>query len=390
MVTILTAVYNAEATLARCLDSLLSQTCADLQVVAVDDASTDRSLSILEDYARRDDRLTVLRQTVNKGQACARNRALEVARGEWICMVDADDWLAPDALEKAMAVVQTHPDDTDAVLFRLVRVWPDGREEPYPLTLPPDLAVLPLNEVALTGLQAMELSLDWHIHGLYLVRRDIHLAYPYDDSCRLYSDDNTTRLHYLYSRRVRFSQATYYYLQNPLSTTLRVSAQYFLCLPAEEHMRHLLLTHLPSSSPSASSNPPSSPDTSSSSVSSSLVPPDTPSSSSSSARPIVNSQSSNRQSPIASYERHRWLRVIDCCYYLALHRRAFTRAERREARRLILHARASIDFAALRATDAALVRKFGYRPHLRHTFLFLLEQHLYLLLRALRWPLRRR
>ena len=96
LVSILMAVYNAEEWLDEALDSLLvRQTLREVEVLAVDDASTDGSLAILERRAAEDGRLRVLRQTENQGQAVARNVALKEACGEFIMMVDADDWLSP-------------------------------------------------------------------------------------------------------------------------------------------------------------------------------------------------------------------------------------------------------------------------------------------------------
>lgn len=334
-VTVLTAVYNASPWLRRCLDSLLGQTLRDIQIIAIDDASTDDSWQILCDYARRDDRLQPLHLLANGGQAAARNLGLSMAVGEYICMVDADDWLSADALERAYAVATAH-ERTDAVLFRLMLSYPDGSEHPYPM--PADID----EGSVLTGIDAMCRSLDWHIHGLYIVRRNLHMRYPYDNSCRLYSDDNTTRLHYLHSREVRFSSGEYHYFQNPASTTLGVSARYFLCLPAEEHMRQLLIGE----------------------------------------RQQALSQSKDAtilSEAIVAYERHRWLRVADCCYYLYCHRRAFAPTERKEARDAIRHARTSVDFSAV---PRSLRRKFGYR-RCGSFALFFLQEQLYFTLRKL-------
>ena len=72
-VTVLVAVYNAERFLPQCLDSLLAQTMSDFQVICIDDASTDRSLQVLNTYALRDLRIEVVRLLENRGQAHARN-----------------------------------------------------------------------------------------------------------------------------------------------------------------------------------------------------------------------------------------------------------------------------------------------------------------------------
>ena len=213
-VTVLVAVYNAAAFLPRCLDSLTGQSLSDIQIVCIDDASTDGSLQVLSDYARRDPRIEVVRLAENGGQAHARNVGLQRAQGRYVCMVDADDWLSADALEQLCAAFDA---ETDCVLFDLVKVYPDGREEPYPM---PEFATL-------TGQEAFRLSLTWQIHGLYGVRLPIHQQYPNDETCRAYSDDNTTRLHYLASRRVSRCTGRYYYRQHAASVTHAATVRRF-------------------------------------------------------------------------------------------------------------------------------------------------------------------
>ncbi len=272
-VSVLVAVYNTRSYLQRCLDSLLGQTHRNVQVICVDDASTDGSWELLCAYAAEDARVEVMRQATNRGQAVARNRALQVATGDYVAMVDSDDWLAPDALERAVAVFEEAP-QTDAVLFRLIQHYEEnGREETYPL---------PTGETVLTGFEAFRLSLDWQIHGLYLVRTSLHKRYPFDASCLLYSDDNTTRLHYLHSREVRFCDGRYYYRKHPASMTTAVSMRRFDYMEANLSMRRLLLRE--------------------------QVPPDV----------------------VRFYEGHRWLNFVGTYWFYYRHKKAFSYAQRKE------------------------------------------------------------
>lgn len=206
-VSVLVAVYNAEPFLPRCLDSLRAQTLEDIQIICVDDASTDGSLAILNDYARHDARIEVVPMKENVGLAKARNVALGRAKGTFVCMLDADDWYSKNAFEQAVNVFMQYQ-NTDTVLFQFMYVYPD-HEQLFPLK--------PFT--VLDGHTACRLSLDWQIHGIYMVRRDIHMQYPYDDTCRLFSDENTTRLHYLVSREVRCCPGIYYYRQHDSSMT---------------------------------------------------------------------------------------------------------------------------------------------------------------------------
>lgn len=224
-VSVLVAVYNAAAYLRQCLDSLLGQELADIQIVCVDDCSTDGSWAILEEYARTDSRVTTVRLMRNQGQAHARNEGLKVAVGEYICMLDADDRLSADALSETVKVFEKHP-SADCVLFDVVMAWPD-RSERYEM---PDF-------VKISGEEAFKLSLTWKVHGLYMIKRGIHVKYPYDETCRLYSDDNTTRIHYLVAREVRRSSGRYYYRQHGMSATHKISVRRFDYLRANESMK---------------------------------------------------------------------------------------------------------------------------------------------------------
>lgn len=91
-ISVIIPVYNAEATLKKCVDSVLMQPFADFEVILVDDGSKDGSLQICEEYARRDSRVTVIHKE-NGGVSSARNRGLEIAKGTWVTFVDSDDYL---------------------------------------------------------------------------------------------------------------------------------------------------------------------------------------------------------------------------------------------------------------------------------------------------------
>lgn len=225
-ISILVAVYNTAPYLPQCLDSLCGQTLRDIQIICIDDCSTDQSPQILADYAQRDARITLLRTPHNSGQAAARNLGLQIATGEFTTFVDSDDWLAPDALEQALEALAQNPAN-DCAVMRLIKYYPnDGHEVEHPLHTG--------GKEALTGEEAFMLSLDnWAIHGVYVVRTTLHKRYPYDVSSILYTDDHVTHLHYLNARRVVMCQGRYYYRQNPASTTRACSMRRFACLEAD-------------------------------------------------------------------------------------------------------------------------------------------------------------
>ena len=92
MISIIVPVYNAAPYLPQCLDSLVNQTYRDIEIICVNDGSTDNSLDILKAYAERDSRILVIHQE-NQGLSDARNKGLKNARGEWVMFVDSDDWI---------------------------------------------------------------------------------------------------------------------------------------------------------------------------------------------------------------------------------------------------------------------------------------------------------
>ena len=98
-VSVIIPVHNVERYLRECLDSAVNQTLRDIEIICVDDGSTDRSGEILTQYARRDDRLRVITQEC-AGVSVARNRGMEEARGEYIFFLDSDDCILPHAMEQ--------------------------------------------------------------------------------------------------------------------------------------------------------------------------------------------------------------------------------------------------------------------------------------------------
>ena len=109
VVSIIVPVYNVEAYLAQCIDSLINQTYPHLEVLLIDDGSTDSSGQICDDYAKKDSRVKVIHK-VNAGVSVARNTGLSVASGYYLMCVDSDDWIEEDTLEKCMAIIEQHPE----------------------------------------------------------------------------------------------------------------------------------------------------------------------------------------------------------------------------------------------------------------------------------------
>ena len=97
-VSIIVPAYNAEKILPKCLDSILSQTYKDFEVILINDGSKDRTGEVADGYAAKDDRIKVIHKT-NGGVSSARNEGLKIAAGEWVAFIDSDDWVDPRFLE---------------------------------------------------------------------------------------------------------------------------------------------------------------------------------------------------------------------------------------------------------------------------------------------------
>ena len=110
-ISVIVPAYNSKATIAACTESILAQTYADVQLVVVDDGSTDGTAAIIDGIGRGDSRVCVVHQP-NKGRTEARHVGVQQASGEWICFVDSDDTLPKDGLEILAGGIS---DDTDIV-----------------------------------------------------------------------------------------------------------------------------------------------------------------------------------------------------------------------------------------------------------------------------------
>ena len=320
-ISVLVAVYNTEKYLHQCLDSLINQTFDDIEIICINDASTDCSLNILQTYAKKDNRVKVLETPLNSGSAKARNAGLRLATGDFIAFVDSDDWVSNDAFEQIYNTFISFP-KTDSVLFHVKNVFSNGREESYFMD---DFDYL-------DGYTSFISSLTWKIHGVYVVRKTIHLQFPYDESAISYSDDNTTRLHYLNSREVRICDAIYYYRQHKTSVTHRISLRRFDYLLANKSMKEQL------------------------------------------EKLKVSKQI------LDLYEEVRWRNLIGLYMFYFLHREELPFEEREQGLRLLKQTWESIESYRL---PKHLRYKFGYIPLKKSWTFFRLQEELYFFLRAL-------
>lgn len=124
-ISIIVPVYNVEKYLARCLDSIINQTLKEIEIILVNDGSKDNSQKIIEEYAKKDERIIIINKE-NGGLSDARNKGLEIASGEYIAFIDSDDFVDSQMLNEMYALGKKH--QAEIVFCGLVKVNEKGKE----------------------------------------------------------------------------------------------------------------------------------------------------------------------------------------------------------------------------------------------------------------------
>ena len=119
MISVIIPVYNTENYLYNCLNSVLNQTYDDFEVICINDCSTDSSPEILEYYSRKDERIKVIHNEINKGSGYSRNRGLDESKGEFIFFLDGDDFISSNTLEELYYNIKNN--SSDIVIYKLAR-----------------------------------------------------------------------------------------------------------------------------------------------------------------------------------------------------------------------------------------------------------------------------
>lgn len=169
--SVIIPIYNVEKYLNECLDSISKQTLKDIEIICIDDGSTDNSPNILKEYLKKDKRIRIITQK-NKGQSAARNLGIKESHGEYIAFVDSDDFIEPDMLEKlyakakdnnldmAMCKIATYDNQTkeikDNVWYYMLGVFRDFEKEIFShkdtKEFTCNIAVTPYNKIYKTSL----------------------------------------------------------------------------------------------------------------------------------------------------------------------------------------------------------------------------------------------
>lgn len=190
LISVIVPTYNYAHLLPRALDSVLTQMAVDVELIVVDDGSTDDTGDLLTAYQTLNPQLRLFHQA-NAGAAAARNNGIRRARGRYALLLDADDELMPEALAELRAVVAQHP-GAGMVLGAQISVYPDGSERVRMPTAVPAASAL---QLAKRYLLEKRVSIS---HSCSLFRRDLLLQRPYPENLR--SGEDVAVFAYLLTR----------------------------------------------------------------------------------------------------------------------------------------------------------------------------------------------
>lgn len=123
-ISVLIPFYNVEEFIEECLESVINQTFKDIEIICIDDKSTDNSLKIVNEYALKDPRIKIYKNNKNQGISKNRNFAISVAEGKYIYFLDADDFIELDALEKLYKLAEEK--SLDMIIFKLLEFFEGG------------------------------------------------------------------------------------------------------------------------------------------------------------------------------------------------------------------------------------------------------------------------
>lgn len=170
LVSIIMPAYNAGRTISESIDSVLSQSYQDWELLVVDDCSKDNTLDVIQKYADGDNRITIIKNEKNLGVAASRNKAIAMARGEWVAFLDADDLWCGDKLEKQILFANQH---SDAVLIYTAAHYMNADGIMYKYVMPVELKF---------GFKQL-LHRNILICSSVLLRKDIAQQVPMKDGC---------------------------------------------------------------------------------------------------------------------------------------------------------------------------------------------------------------
>lgn len=220
MISIIVPCYNASKYIGRCLNSLINQTYTNIEIICIDDKSTDSSLETCKVFAKKDSRIRLIKMEQNRGLSATRNLGVCETRGKYAAFVDADDWVAPDYLDTLYRLLTAYQADMAQVSYVRTAIEIEGNR------------IQPEREkvVCMTGKEAVrrmfstamvQPDIEYTIVCNKLYRRELleHIAFP---EGKIFEDQYFTPMCFHRCRKVVVtSKKLYFYRRNVQGITLR-------------------------------------------------------------------------------------------------------------------------------------------------------------------------
>lgn len=214
LVTVIVPIYNLEKYLDLCLGSIVTQSYPNLEIILVDDGSTDGSLALCKTYSKLDTRINVISQK-NSGVSVARNMGLKHAQGEYICFIDGDDYIIPDYIQLLVEAILEHK--ADMAVCQITKLKHEEFRAPPPHLIIPSVSIIDV-EQALHQMTYQK-TFSWEVVAKLYSKKIIH-DLQFDKNERI-GEDFTFSYHYLHRcQRIVVCQFTgYFYLLREGSAT---------------------------------------------------------------------------------------------------------------------------------------------------------------------------
>lgn len=214
-ISVIIPVYNTERYLDKCLTSVINQSFKDIEIILINDGSTDNSYKILEDYEKKDSRIILVNQK-NKGQGFARNLGIKLAKSPYLAFIDSDDFIKPTMLEDLYTIAKR--DNADIVKSRYQRVTEDGKETKMVSTL---IDSHSKEEFLHDILSLKYISIVWDSLFKKELFQDNVIKFPniyFEDVAILYQL-------YFFAKKISYTNHVYYYWRERIGSTTQTFSE---------------------------------------------------------------------------------------------------------------------------------------------------------------------
>ena len=227
-VTVIIPVYNTEKYLEKCIESVINQTFKDLEIILINDCSTDGSLKIIRKYEKIDKRIKVIDLLENLGHKKARNLGINIASGDYITNIDSDDFLSLDCFDKQIELMEEKK--LDICIYNMYFYYDEykriraNKEK--------------VNKI-FSGREAFIKSLDWRITSQGIFKKEIFKQIKEDEEF-FNEDEFTTRKRFFFSNKVGIGEGKYFYRQHNDSYVHKINFKFYEYFLVNDKLREFI------------------------------------------------------------------------------------------------------------------------------------------------------